>query len=91
MEPIFAAYMFKDVVPVWVRHFARLVERLYRRGVLNRRALGVKRLPSSRHMVNRGMRYGVFIIVVLIGLIVLAEFVSQVIRLGDRCLFPPCY
>ena len=91
MEPIFAAYMFKDVVPVWVRHFARLVERLYRRGVLNRRALGVNRLPSSRQMANRGMRYGVFIIVVLIGLIVLAEFVSQVIHLGDRCLFPPCY
>ncbi len=91
MEPIFAAYMFNDVVPLWARHFARLVERLYRRGVLDRRALGVERLPSSRQMVTRGVRYGVFIAVVIIALIVFAEFVAQVTRLGERCLFPPCY
>ena len=28
MEAILAAYTGKDVVPVWARHFARLVERL---------------------------------------------------------------
>ena len=47
MEPIFAAYMFDNVVPVWARHFARMVERRYRRGTLDRHALGVER-PSSR-------------------------------------------
>ncbi len=91
MEPIFAAYMFNDVVPLWARHFARLVERLYRRGVLDRRALGVERLPSSGQMVTRGMRYGVFIAAMIIALIVFAEFVAQITALGDRCLFPPCY
>ncbi len=91
MEPIFAAYMFKDCVPLWARHFARLVERLYRRGVLDRQALGVDRLPGSAQMVSRGMRYGVFIAAVLIALIVLAEFVARLGQLGDRCLFPPCY
>ena len=91
MEPIFAAYMFKDIVPLWARHFARLVERLYRRGALDRRALGVERLPSSAQMVSRGVRHGVYIAVVLIALIVLAEFVAQITRLGERCLFPPCY
>ena len=91
MEPIFAAYMFNDVVPLWARHFARLVERLYRRGDLDRQALGVNRLPGSRQMVRRGVRYSVFIVVVIVGLIVFAEFVAQIIRLGDRCLFPPCY
>ncbi len=91
MEPIFAAYMFNDVVPLWARHFARLVERLYRRGVLDRRALGVARLPSSQQMVTRGVRYGIFVAVVIIALVVFAEFVSQVTRLGERCLFPPCY
>jgi hypothetical protein len=91
MEPIFAAYMFNDVVPLWARHFARLVERLYRRGVLDRRALGVERLPSSQQMVTRGVRYGIFVAVVIIALVVFAEFVSQVTRLGERCLFPPCY
>lgn len=91
MEPIFAAYMFHDVVPPWARHFARLVERLYRRGILDRRALGVDRLPSSAQMVSRGMRYGVAIATIMIVLIVLAEFAAQLMRLGDRCQFPPCY
>jgi hypothetical protein len=91
MEPIFAAYMFKDVVPVWARHFARLVERLYRRGVLDRQALGVDRLPSSQQMVSRGVRYAVVVVSLLIALIVFAEFMAQIIRIGERCLFPPCY
>lgn len=91
MEPIFAAYMFRDIVPLWVRDFARLVERLYRRGRLDRRALGVDRLPSSRQMVSRGMRYGVFIVVVVTALIVFVEFMAQIIKIGERCLFPPCY
>jgi hypothetical protein len=91
MEPIFAAYMFNDVVPLWVRHFARLVERLYQRGVLDKRALGVDRLPSSAQMVSRGMRYGVAIVAILTALIVLADFAAQLVRLSERCHFPPCY
>ena len=91
MEPVFAAYMFNDVVPLWARHFARLVERLYRRGLLDPRALGVERLPSSRQMVSRGVRYTVIIATLLIALIVFAEFMAQMLALGDRCLFPPCY
>lgn len=91
MEPIFAAYMFNDVVPLWVRHFARLVERLYQRGVLDRRALGVDRLPSSAQMVSRGMRYSVAIVAIITALIVLADFAAQLVRLGERCHFPPCY
>lgn len=91
MEPVFAAYMFNDVVPLWVRHFARLVERLYQRGVLDRHALGVDRLPSSRQMVSRGMRYAVMIVAWLVALVILGEFMAQVLKLGERCLFPPCY
>jgi len=91
MEPIFAAYMFKDIVPLWVRDFARLVERLYQRGRLDRQALGVHRLPSSRQMVSRGMRYGVLIVVVVTVLIVFVEFMAQIVKIGERCLFPPCY
>ncbi len=91
MEPIFAAYMFKDVVPVWARHFARLVERLYRRGVLDRQALGVERRPSSKRMAGRGMRYGILLVTVITALIVFAQFMAQIIGLGAHCLFPPCY
>ncbi|NIM28157.1 MAG: hypothetical protein GTO67_12390 [Gammaproteobacteria bacterium] len=91
MEPIFAAYMFDDIVPPWARHFSRLVERLYRRGVLDRAALGVERLPSSAQMVGRGMRYSVLIAAILTALIVVAEFLAQIVKIGERCFFPPCY
>lgn len=91
MEAIFAAYMFNDVVPLWVRHFARLVERLYRRGRLDRHALGVDRIQGSRQMVSRGMRYGVVIVVIMTTLFVLVEVVAQIMKIGERCMFPPCY
>lgn len=91
IEPFFVAYMFKRTVPVWVRHFSRLVERLSDRGELDGTRLGVKFLPRSRRMVSRGMRYAVVIGMVVVALVVLAEFMAQVMRLGERCMFPPCY
>ena len=91
MEPFFVAYMFQKVVPVWVRHFSRLVERLDTRGELDANKLGVKFLPRSRHMVSRGMRYAVTIGLVVFALVVFAEFASQFLRLSEKCMFPPCY
>ncbi len=91
IEPYFVAYMFNRVVPLWVRHFSRLVQRLFLRGELDPNKLGVKYLPRSRHMVSRGMRYAVTIGLVLFALIVFAEIAGQVLRLSDKCMFPPCY
>lgn len=91
IEPIFVAYMFDKVVPLWVRHFSRLVERLDMRGELDANQLGVRYLPRSRHMVSRGMRYAVAIGLVVTALMVLAEFAAQFLRLSERCMFPPCY
>ena len=91
MEPFFVAYMFDEVVPIWARHFARLVERLSSRGKLDRSALGVHRLPHTEQMVSRGVRYAILIALVVTALIVFAEFAAQFIRLGERCVFPPCY
>lgn len=91
LEPFFVAYMFDDVVPPWVRHFARLVERLDRSGRLDRAALGVRRLPWTRQMAGRGMRYGVTLGLVLAALVVFAEVAAKLLELGERCMFPPCY
>lgn len=91
IEPHFVAYMFNKVVPLWVRHFSRLVERLHMRGELDAAELGVTLLPRSRHMVSRGMRYTVTIGLVMMALIVFAEFAAQFLRLSERCMFPPCY
>ena len=91
IEPHYLSYMFRDVVPLWVRHFARKVEGLFRRGELDRHALGVDRLVTSPEMVSLGIRYTVGIGIVLVALVVLAEFVVTVLDLEGRCLFPPCY
>lgn len=91
VEPHFVAYMFRNVVPPWVRHFARKVETLFHRGELDRHALGVGRLATSPEMVSLGLRYTVGIAIVVAALVVLAEFVATVLDLGERCLFPPCY
>ena len=91
LEGHFVAYMFRDLVPPWVRHFARTVERLFHRDELDRHALGVYRHAASREMVRSGARYTVTIGTVLVTLVVLADFVATFLDLGDRCLFPPCY
>lgn len=91
MEPFFVAYMFNEIVPLWVRHFARLVERLNRLGRLDPQAFGIERLPATRQMARQGVRIGVTIAAIVTVLIVLAEVAAQVLGLGDRCFFPPCY
>lgn len=91
MEPFFVAYMFHDVVPLWVRHFARLVQDLASMGTLDRTALGVDLLPHTQRMVRTGVRYFVGIVTALLTLLVLAQFAAQFIDLGARCFFPPCY
>lgn len=91
MEPFFVAYMFHDVVPLWVRHFARKVQDLSRLGRLDRASMGVELLPSTRRMVRAGVRYTVGIVTALLVLLVLAQFAAQFIGLSARCFFPPCY
>lgn len=91
LEPIYVAYMFRSTVPVWVRHFARLVQRRNCSGHLDRAELGIEQLPRTREMVRRGTRFGVAIVTAMAVLFVLAEIAAQLLKLGDRCMFPPCY
>lgn len=91
LEPHFVAYMFDEVVPVWVRDFSRLVERRQRNGDLNPAELGVEPRRGSRQMVHRGIRYSVGLILALVTLLVLAQFAAKVLDLSEHCTFPPCY
>jgi len=91
MEAHYVGYMFREIVPLWVRHFARLVIRRRDQGTLDRAALGVERLPQTRQMVRRGTRYGVAIVTAVAVLVVIAEFAAKVLGLSERCMFPPCY
>ena len=91
LEPYFVRYMFDEEVPAWVRHFARDVEADWNAGRLDKEALGIPRLKGSDKMVHKGVRYTVMLVVVLVTLIVLAQFAAQLISIAERCVFPPCY
>jgi len=91
LEPFFVAYMFNDVVPLWVRYFSRLVLRRSRLGTLDCREFGVDLRLRTPQMVSRGIRFTVILVTVLATLIVLAETAAQLMNLGERCMFPPCY
>ena len=47
LEQRFAAYMFRGVVPLWVRHYARDVLAPHRIGRAEARRLGLDRLPGT--------------------------------------------
>ncbi len=90
-DRVFAAYMFADQVPSWVRHFTREVEAQDAQGRLDREAFGVRRTEGSAQMVSRGVRYAVVVSTALATLIVLAESAARLLAITERCLFPPCY
>ena len=91
LEPFFVAYMFNDIVPLWVRYFSRLVLRRNRQGTLDAKELGVDSRLRTPQMVSRGTRFAVTLVTVLATLVVLAEAAAKLMNLGERCMFPPCY
>jgi len=91
IESAFTGYMFHSLVPSWVRYLARHVEDCERRQCLDRDAIGVQRLPHSRRMVHKGIRYGIILVLVLAGLIVFVDTMVRLTGLGKYCTFPPCY
>ena len=91
LEPFFVAYMFNDVVPMWVRYFSRLVQRRSQLDTLDCKEFGVDLRMRTPQMVRRGVRFTVILVTVLATLVVLAETAAQLVNLGERCMFPPCY
>ena len=64
VEPYFVAYMFKGVVPSWVRHYNRKVLEIEARNELNPRTLGVHHRLASKRMRRLGQVYIVALILV---------------------------
>ena len=91
LEPYFVRYMFNQRVPMWVRHFARDIQLDWDARKLDTEALGVPKLVRSKKLLNKGVRYAVLLVIVLVSLIVLAQFAARLIGVAERCVFPPCY
>lgn len=85
VEPFFAKYMFKGIIPVWVRQFARKIMSEYRSGK-------IKTAQSSRPAAP--LRGGVYILALFVSLLVLvlsATSSTDLLPAVQECYFPPCY
>lgn len=89
IEKYFTPYMFKNVVPPWVRHFCKKVLKLEDEGTLDPVDFGIVNRPASREQINKGLEAMMWIIGFMIVLFLIGEGTSQALWL--QCMFPPCY
>ena len=92
IEKYFAAYMFADRIPSWVRNFARKILRLNHQGRLDPKRFGVwRRLPSARMMFVAK----VYVVILLLVFVALSASVysvpEEIMAVFRQCYFPPCY
>ncbi len=91
IEQHYSAYMFQDIVPHWVHHFARHVLMHARRGNLNLDAYGLRNPPPTRHAVLIARLFSIIIAVTLLTLLLLALHAEDPLLYASDCYFPPCY
>jgi len=92
IERQFAAYMFAQRVPGWVRHFSRDILKLQARGQLDPKSFGVwPRLPSTRRILFAKFYTAGLLIVFLLALALVYGLPDSLLIKFDQCYFPPCY
>lgn len=91
LERHYLPYMFKKRVPIWARHLAREVIGKADLGQLDPRAFGVMPRQLTMDMYNRGLRYFLWIAVILGTLLTGAATVAELVPWYESCYFPPCY
>ncbi len=90
IERHFVLYMFKSVVPHWVRQFTRKILDLDAEGRLDPSEFGIDRLPpASPQSVATGLRYTVALASTVAFLVLMAQATTKLFKL--KCLLPPCY
>jgi hypothetical protein len=91
LERYYLPYMFNKRVPSWVRHLAREVIGKADADALDPREFGIKPRPISMDMYNRGLRYCLWIAVIMGTLLTGAATVAELMPWYESCYLPPCY
>jgi hypothetical protein len=91
LERLYLPYMFNGQVPIWVRQLSREVIAAADAERLDPRTYGVLPKPLSMDMYNRGLRYFLWITVIIGTLLTGAATVAELAPWYRSCYFPPCY
>ena len=91
LERFYLPYMFRSQVPAWVRQLTRSVIAEAEAEALDPRAYGIMPRPLSMDMYNRGLRYFLWIAVILGTLWTGAATVAELAPWSQSCYLPPCY
>ena len=86
----FDDYMMRNKVPMWVRSFARQIERLQAEGRLDRTCFGLESLPATgvwTRLIGVSSMLG---IILFIGMLVYWAYLAQDYTTRG-CQLPPCY
>lgn len=89
IEPSFLVYMFGGRAPAWVRDYARRIVARHRAEPLDPGAWG-SRVDYVRNPLL-GYLLAVLTVLVVIALVVVADYSAQYIAGIEGCLTPPCY
>jgi len=91
IERYYVPYMFREVVPHWVRSFCRMILESEKSGKLDARNYVPPEPPPKKHEVSQFMMKLIIAINCLIILLKLADQAAVQMGLADNCMFPPCY
>lgn len=91
LERHYLPYMFKSQVPPWVRQLSRTVIAEADADTLDPRSYGVLPRPLTMDMYQRGLRYFLWIAVILGTLWTGAATVAGLVPGYQSCYLPPCY
>jgi hypothetical protein len=92
IEKHFAAYMFANRIPNWVRHFARKILKLDAQGKLDPKNFGVwRRLPSARMMLIAKLYTATLLAVFFLLTAFVYTIPEEILTVFRQCYFPPCY
>ncbi len=91
VEVYFLPYMFGGHIPPWVRQFARTVLDAEADDALNPRDFGVLPRPVSKSAFDRGVRYCLWLVVIMACFMTMIIAYERLAPLALGCIVPPCY
>lgn len=90
IEAHYIPYMFKKIVPPWVRHFTGQVLKMEAEGGVDPEVFGIYPPQSTASDRSKGAIYTFYLVTACLIIYLLGELAVDALRLY-HCTLPPCY